>query len=166
MLMLLLVAGLQSAAAAWSPSAQGAWRGSASPDLDVGLSSAATTVAMGSTVPLKVRLASSRNAVSVSPMLNVTRGIAYEVRGVDGRLVAPREPIAISPPTPPVGLDGLMTIRPDGPFVAVAGARAINLFPGPGRYRVRAVIFLMDIEERPTRRAKLISNELVIDVTP
>ncbi|MFL0588503.1 hypothetical protein ACH0BU_18020 [Sphingomonas olei] len=166
MLMLLFAAGLQTATEAWSPSAQGVWRGTASPDLNVSLSSAAATVAMDSSVPLKVALSSSQNAVSVSPMLNVTRGIAYEVRGANGHLVAPKEPIAISPPAPPVGLNGLKMIRSGSPLVAPTAVRAINLFPGPGRYRVRAVIFLMDIEERPARYAKLLSNEVVIDVTP
>ena len=164
MLTVFLAAGLQSASDAWSPPAQGAWHGTASPGLDVRLSSPTETVAMDGTVPLTVTLSSSKDSIGVSPMINVTRGIAYEVSDFRGRIVAPKEPIAISPPAPPLGVDRLTMVKRGSPFVVAAGARAINLFPAPGRYRIRAVIYLMDVEGLPTRRADLRSNELVIDV--
>ena len=157
---------LQSAVAPWSPPVQADWPDDEPLRATARLSAPVAKVSMRDHVPLLVSLSARDQELKVSPFINATRGIAFEVVGQDGRVVAPQVPIAISPPAPPLALDRLKPVGQATPMVVGTGEQAINLFPGPGRYRVRAIIFFMEFPAQVVRYTQLRTQQVTITVTP
>jgi hypothetical protein len=158
---LLWLIGLQ-AAAAWSPPAQAAWTGEAPPvevTLQVG------KLSMSQIAPIEVDLVARTDSFAVSPFLQATRGIAFEVTSVDGKPMHAREPMITSPPPPPLEAGRLVRVAGASPFRVVTRESARTMFPGPGTYVMKAVLFLTDWPASPTRRARLESAAVTVHVT-
>ena len=82
---------------------------------------------------------------SVPRFVNVTRGLALQVRAPSGEPVAPAEPPPNSPPPPPPSADTADVEVPIGPGspMSVSVREATRwVFPRPGRYLVRATLSL------------------------
>ena len=153
--------GLQ-AAVSWSPAAQAAWAGE-KPPIEVRLHAA--TFSMRGEAPIEVDLIAKDDTVAVSPFLQPTRGIAFEVIAEDGRPVAPAEPMAGSPPPPPLDAKELTAVSVASPYRVLTHERAKTIFPGAGRYRVRARIFLFNFPSEPVHYAQLVSDTITVNVT-
>jgi len=158
---LLWLIGLQ-AAATWSPPAQAAWAGE-KPPIEVRLHAA--TLSMRGDAPIEVDLIAKDNTFAVSPFLQPTRGIAFEVISEDGQPVAPAEPMAGSPPPPPLKIEELIAISVTSPYRVLTHESARTIFPGAGRYKVRARIFLFNFPSKPVRYAQLVSDTVTVNVT-
>ncbi len=158
---LLWLIGLQ-AAATWSPPAQAAWAGE-KPPIEVRLHAA--TLSMRGDAPIEVDLIAKDNNFAVSPFLQSTRGIAFEVISEDGQPVAPAEPMAGSPPPPPLKIEELIAISVTSPYRIFTHESARTTFPGAGRYKVRARVFLFNFPSKPVRYAQLVSDTVTVNVT-
>jgi hypothetical protein len=153
--------GLQ-AAVSWSPAAQAAWAGE-KPPIEVRLHAA--TFSMRGEAPIEVDLIAKDDTVAVSPFLQPTRGIAFEVISEAGQPVAPAEPMAGSPPPPPLMREGLIALSPKSPYRVLTHEKARTIFPGAGRYKVRARIFLFNFPSEPVRYAQVVSDAVTVNVT-
>ena len=153
--------GLQ-AAVAWSPPAQAAWVGE-KPPIEVRLQ--APTLSMRGEAPIEVDLIGKDGSFAVSPFLQPTRGIAFEVISDAGQPVVPAEPIAGSPPPPPLKRGDLITVSAASPYRVLTHESARTIFPGPGRYKVRARVFLFSFPSEPVRYAQVVSDTISVDVT-
>jgi len=158
---LLWLIGLQ-AAATWSPPAQAAWSGD-KPPIEVRLH--ASTLSMRGEALIEVDLTAKDNTFAVSPFLQPTRGIAFEVISEDGQPVAPAEPMAGSPPPPPLETKELTKISVASPYRVLTHESAKTIFPGAGRYKVRARIFLFNFPSEPVRYAEVVSDTITVNVT-
>jgi hypothetical protein len=115
--------------------------------------------------PIEVDLAAKDDTFAVSPFLQPTRGIAFEVISEDGQLVAPAEPMAGSPPPPPLETKELPAILLTSPYRVLTHESARTIFPGAGRYKVRARIFLFNYPSKPVRYAQAVSDTITVNVT-
>ena len=158
---LLWLIGLQ-AAATWSPPAQAAWLGE-KPPIEVRLH--APTLSMRGEAPIEVDITAKDDTFAVSPFLQPTRGIAFEVISEDGQPVAPAEPMAGSPPPPPLETKELTKISFASPYRVLTHESAKTIFPGAGRYKVRARIFLFNFPSEPVRYAEVVSDTITVSVT-
>ncbi|WP_294352678.1 hypothetical protein [uncultured Sphingomonas sp.] len=150
------------AMAAWSPPAQAAWSGKEPP---VKVRIHAGTATMRGKAPIALDLTATTNACSISPFLQPTRGIAFEVTSQNGTPVAPATPMVGSPPPPPLATGELVAVTAAKPYHVATDEDARSIFPGPGRYRVRAHIFLFTTPEEPVRYAQLVSDTITVNVT-
>ncbi|QNE32037.1 hypothetical protein F1C10_08850 [Sphingomonas sp. NBWT7] len=153
----------QTATAAWSPPVQAEWRGDGSA-INAHIVSNGKQIPMDGVTALTVLLSSDDGSLRVSPFIAATRGIAFEVIDQSGKMVAPREPIAISPPAPPIDRSKLTAATVDRPLKVTIGERASNLFPKPGKYRVRAIIRLLSVAVAPATYKHLRTNYVVVEV--
>jgi len=111
--------------------------------------------------------------VRVSDYLAHTRGVAFDVRTEDGRLVEPLEPPPPSSPVPPAPDNALQPLFESKPFSKHVGDPTRNIFPGPGRYQVRIVVDVMNFGEAtwtrpagdPANYAEFISPPIWVTVT-
>jgi hypothetical protein len=129
---------LQAAAAVWSPPAQAAWLDD-QPPIKVVLH--AGPISMRGIAPLEVDLVATGNGFSISPFLQTTRGIAFEVTKTDGEQVDAAEPMIGSPPPPPLQSSQLVAVTPTSSDRVMTKERARTIFPQPGSYRVKAHLF-------------------------
>jgi len=153
---------VQVVTAAWAPPVQAQWAGDGS-NIKARMVSDDKPVSMNGSAALTVILSSNDGKFRVSPFITATRGIAFEVIDQNGK-VAPREPIAISPPGPPLDEEKLTVVTPNSPLEIKIGVRATNVFPNPGRYRIRALIKLMSIAG-PTAYQQLRTNYVTVEVS-
>ncbi len=153
----------QVATAAWAPPVQAQWAGDGS-TINARMASDDKPVLMNGSATLTVILSSNDGKLRVSPFLAATRGIAFEVVDQNGKMVAPREPIAISPPEPPLDEKKLTVVTPNAPLKIKIDERATNVFPKPGRYRIRAIISLMSVAG-PTTYRQLRTNYVAIEIS-
>lgn len=154
---------IQAATAPWSPPIQAHWTGNGS-SLEARIEANDRPILMRGETTLTVVLSSDDTDFRISPFITATRGIAFEVMDQDGKIVAPSEPIAISPPAPPLAESQLKVVASKTPLKIVVGERTINLFPKPGRYRVRAIISLMSIAGRASTYKQLRTNYVTVEV--
>lgn len=154
---------VQVVTAAWAPPVQAQWAGDGS-NIKARMASDDKPVSMNGSAALTVILSSNDGKLRVSPYITATRGIAFEVIDQNGKQVAPREPIAISPPAPPLDEGKLTVVTPNSPLEIKIGVRATNVFPNPGRYRIRALIKLMSIAG-PTAYQQLRTNYVTVEVS-
>lgn len=150
------------AAAAWTMPAQAHWDGDA-PRIAVRVEAGA--VSMRGTAPIVVTVSAPDGGVAVSRFISVTRGIALDIRSLDGASVTPLEPIIGSPPPPPLGIAELTPVTATTPFRVSTAEQARNLFPGPGTYQVRAIVALFDPVAEPGRHARARSEPVTVRVT-
>lgn len=158
---LIWLLGLQ-AAVAWSPPAQAAWIGE-KPPIKVRLR--APTLSMRGEALIEVDLIGKDGPFAVSPLLQPTRGIAFEVISDAGRPVVSAEPMTGSPPPPPLKTEDLITVSAASPYRVLTHESARTIFPGPGRYRLRAKVFLFSFPSDPIRYAQVVSDTISVDVT-
>jgi hypothetical protein len=158
---LIWLLGLQ-AAVAWSPPAQATWVGE-KPSIEVRLQ--APTLSMRGEAPIEVDLIGKDGTFAVSPFLQPTRGIAFEVVSDDGQPVVPAQPMAGSPPPPPLKKEDLITVSAASPHRVLTHEIARSIFPGPGRYKLRAIVFLFSFLSEPVRYAQVVSNTISVNVT-
>lgn len=150
------------AAAAWSPPAQAAWSGE-TPPIEVRVH--AKTLSMRDKAPIEVDLLATGDGFAVSPFLQTTRGIAFEVTSGSGQPVLPAEPMVGSPPPPPLDAQQLVSVSQSSPYHVTTQERARTIFPGPGRYKITAHVFFFSFPSNPVRYAELISQPVTVDVT-
>jgi len=153
----------QVATGAWAPPVQAQWGGDGS-TVNAHMASDDKPVSINGLAALTLILSSNDGKFRVSPFLAATRGMAFEVVDQNGNIVAPREPIAMSPPAPPLDEEKLTVVTPNTPLKIKIDERANNLFPKPGRYRIQAIISLMSIAG-PTTYRQLRTNYVVIEVS-
>jgi hypothetical protein len=164
MMNVLLVLLAQTATSVWSPPVQAQWAADGS-SIKVRIVSSDKPIPLHGATAVTVFLSSDDESLRVSPFMKVTRGIAFEVIDQSGKMVAPREPIAISPPAPPLSRSKLVAATPNNPLKVEIGERASNLFPKAGRYRIRAVVSLMNVAAVPAISKQVRSNYVAIEVT-
>jgi len=155
---------LAQVATAWAPPVQAQWAGEGS-TINARMASDDKPVSMNGLAALTVILSSNDGKLRVSPFIAATRGIAFEVVDQNGKLVAPLEPIAISPPAPPLDEGKLTVVTPNAPLEIKIDERITNVFPKPGRYRIRAVINLINFAD-PTMYRQLRTNYVMVEVSP
>jgi hypothetical protein len=158
---LLWLLGIQ-AATGWSPPAQAAWSGD-TPPIEAHLH--ADTLSMHGTAPIEVDLVATGDGFAVSPFLQATRGIAFEVTSEAGQPVSSVAPMVISPPPPPLETEKLVQVSRASPFHVQTRESARTIFPGPGKYKVRARLFFLSYPSRPVRYAQIVSNTILVNVT-
>jgi hypothetical protein len=163
MINVLLAMLAHTATSVWSPPVQAQWAADGS-SIKARVVSSDKPIALHGATAVTVFLSSDDGSLRVSPFIKVTRGIAFEVIDQSGKMVAPREPIAISPPAPPLSRSKLVAATPSNPLKVEIGERASNLFPKAGRYRIRAVVSLMDVAAVPVIFKKVRSNYVVVEV--
>ncbi len=146
----------------WSPPAQAVWPGTIAP---VRVTLGAGAASMGGSTALSVDLLATGDGVAVSPFLQATRGIAFDVRTTSGEPVTAAEPMQGSPPPPPLTTDQLTPVGRTTPFHVAIREKTRTIFPGPGLYRVSAVISLFDPGSTPARYARAVSAPVTIRVT-
>lgn len=154
----------QAAHVPWSPPAQAAWDGDGS-QITARIGPTGEPISIVGDIALTVTLSSHKSKLRVSPLIAATRGIAFEVVDQSGRSVAPREPMAISPPEPPFDESKLIAVTASTPMNIDISERAANVFPRPGRYRVRAIVSLMNIKSAPVAYKKLRTNYMTVTVS-
>lgn len=152
--------GLQ-AAAGWTPPAQAAWSGDR-PPVEVHLQ--AHPVSMRGKAEIDVDLVATGDGFAVSPFLQPTRGIAFEVTTLAGTPVSSAEPMIGSPPPPPLTPDQLIPVARAKTYHVVTAERASTIFPGPGSYKVRAHLRFFDFPSDPVHYASVVSDEITVDV--
>ena len=126
---------------------EAAWDAKARPALNVELRPQAAPASMGGWVDFDVELRAPDGRIAVSPFLTTTRGMLFEVLDRDGKRVSPLEAMPGSPPAPPLMDDKLASFGGGTPYVAKAREKARWLFPGPGAYRMRAVVVLANFKD-------------------
>ena len=150
-------------AAAWSPPARAIWMGE-KPPVEVRLH--AHAISMRSTAPIDVDLVAQEGAFfAVSPFLEPTRGIAFEVLSESGQLLPPAESMPLSTPPPVVKNEQLVAVSRSSPYRIATRERAATIFPGPGTYKLRARIYLFSSDLDRVRSAQLTSDTITIEVT-
>lgn len=159
-MVVIALVGLQ-AAAGWNPPAQAAWSGDR-PPVEVHLQ--AHPVSMRGKAEIDVDLVGTGDGFTVSPFLQPTRGIAFEVMTLAGIPVSSAEPMIGSPPPPPLAPDQLIPVPKAKTYHVVTAERATTLFPGPGRYKVRAQLHFFDFPSDPVNHATLASDTITVDV--
>lgn len=146
----------------WSPPAQAVWP---EPDAPVRVTLGTSAASMGGRIALSVSLLATGDGVAVSPFLQATRGIAFDVRTTSGEPVAAAEPMQGSPPPPPLTTNQLTAVGRAAPFHVTIREKTRTIFPGPGLYRVSAIVSLFDPDSTPARYAKAVSAPVTIRVT-
>ncbi|MEJ8631420.1 hypothetical protein P0F65_19775 [Sphingomonas sp. I4] len=154
--------GLQSALG-WSPPAQAAWAGE-NPPIEVRLH--APTLSMRGEAPIEVVITAKAKGFAVSPFLQPARGIAFEVVTPTGQPVTAVVPMMGSPPPPPLKAEDLVTVSPTSPYRIATRERTNTIFPKAGQFKVKARIFLFDFPSEPVRYAQLVSDTIMVNVTP
>lgn len=152
--------GLQ-AAAAWTPPAQAAWSGDRPP---VMVHLHAPPVSMRGKAAIDMDLVATGDGFAVSPFLQPTRGIAFEVTTVAGTPVSSAEPMMGSPPPPPLTTDQLVSVPRTKTYHVATSERARTIFPGPGSYKVTAHLRLFDFPADPVHYASVTSDTITVDV--
>ncbi len=150
------------AAVGLSPPAQARWSGK-TPPIEVRLH--ATTLSMRGEAPIGIDVVSKGAPFAVSPFLQVTNGIAFEVISDVGQPVAPVVPIVGSPPPPPLEASELVSVSRNSPFHIATRENTKAIFPGPGRYKIRARLIFSSFPSKPVRYAQILSNTVPVDVT-
>lgn len=146
----------------WSPPAQAVWPG---PDAPVRVTLGTGAASMGGRIALSVDLLATGDGVAVSPFLQATRGIAFDVRTTSGEPIEAAEPMPGSPPPPPLMPDQLTAVGRATPFHITIREKTRSIFPGPGLYRVSAIVSLFNPNLVPARYAKVVSAPVTIRVT-
>lgn len=83
--------------------------------------------------PIEIDLVSKGAPFAVSPFLQVTNGIAFEVTSDIGQPVAPAVPIVGSPPSPPLEANELVSVSRSSPFHVATREKTRAIFPGAGK---------------------------------
>lgn len=161
---IVLALGIEAPVALWTVPAQAEWAPGDEHHLNVRLERPETAISMRGEVQLRAVLAVQGPAFRISHFLRPTGGIAFDVMDMQGRRVAPLEPPATSPPAPPQSSDGLTVVRPGQPMTLQVAEFPRWVFPGPGRYRVRLLVSLMNIAATPARYQQWFSNTVTADV--
>jgi hypothetical protein len=115
--------------------------------------------------PIDVDLIATGDGVAVSPFLQPTRGIAFEVTSDAGQPVAAAKPMMGSPPPPPLETGQLVSVSKLSPYHIATHERTETIFPRPGRYRLRARVYVFSFPSEPVRYAQLLSDTITVDVT-
>lgn len=102
----------------------------------------------------------------ISPFLAATRGVAFEIVNDNGEVVAPRKPMGISPPAPPLTRDKLTRVDPATTLKVNIVERTETIFPQAGHYRVKAIIRLMNLAGRTATYQQVRTNYVDLNVTP
>ncbi|MBZ6380889.1 hypothetical protein [Sphingomonas sanguinis] len=152
-----------AAVEAWSPPAQAIWTGE-KPSINVQLHGG--MVSMRNKAAIKVDLTAKKDGLAVSPFLQPMRGIAFEVRSMEGQPLDPAEPMMPSPPPPPLTVDQLTPVTRAKPVSVVTDELSRTIFPGPGRYKVRAHLFFFTGNSTPARYAEILSDTIEMTVKP
>ncbi|MBB3694997.1 hypothetical protein [Sphingomonas sp. BK580] len=150
------------AAVSSSPSAQAEWAGE-TPPIEIRLR--APTLSMRGEAPIEVDLIGRGGSFAVSPFLQLTRGIAFEVMSDTGQPVAPAKPMAGSPPSPPLAKEDLITVSTKAPYRILTHESARTIFPRAGRFRVRARLYVFSFASKPIRYAQVVSETITVKVT-
>jgi hypothetical protein len=109
-------------------------------------------------------------AVVLEPRSN-KQGIAEDFDAAvritsDGILVSPVFPPAGSPPTPPITDTTYLTkVGHEQPMLVKLKENPRTIFPGAGRYRVRAIVSVFDWRHKPVRYEQFASPPVIIDVS-
>ena len=112
-----------------------------------------------------VRITSVDN-VGIDPAMSFTRGISLQVSTIDGIPVSPVFPPAGSPPTPPITDTTYLTkVGHEQPMLVKLKENPRTIFPGAGRYRVRAIVSVFDWRHKPVRYEQFTSPPVIIDVS-
>ncbi len=105
--------------------------------------------------------------VKVGRFLGPTRGLAFEVEDAEGRRVCPAEEPPWSPPPPPPSDDTTVLVTPSTPFHFALNETGKWIFPGPGEYKIRAVLVLWGAgAERAAPNYTAVSPALAVHVDP
>ena len=94
------------------------------------------------------------------------RGVAFDVRDAAGDQVCPAEPPPWSPPPPPPGAETTVVVTPSAPYRFKLDEPGKWVFPGPGRYTVRAVLTLWGPGAGRTTNYTVASDPVVVTVRP
>lgn len=162
---IIIQAMLQAAVLPWSPPAQAVW-----PKEDMAIEANLLAddghVSLEAETKMTLILSTRQSDFLISPFLAATRGVAFEVLNEKGEIVAPQEPIAISPPAPPMTTDKLTRVGKAAPLKIDIVERSVNIFPQPGRYRVRAIVRLMNSSMSPAIYEQVRTNYVNVVVKP
>jgi len=150
------------AAVGLSPPAQARWSGK-TPPIEVRLH--ANTLSMRGEAPIEIDVVSKGAPFAVSPFLQLTNGIAFEVTSDVGQPVAPAVPIIGSPPPPPLEANELVSVSRNSPFHVATREKTKAIFPRPGRYKVRARLIFFSFPSKPVRYAQVLSDTITVDIT-
>jgi hypothetical protein len=105
-------------------------------------------------------------SVGIDPAMSFTRGISLQVSTIDGIPVSPVFPPAGSPPTPPITDTTYLTkVGHEQPMLVKLKENPRTIFPGAGRYRVRAIVSVFDWRHKPVRYEQFTSPSVIIDVS-
>ena len=150
--------------ALWPP-AQADWPVDKKIRLSVALEPLSNQQSIAKDFNASVRI-SSVDKVGLDPGIGFTRGISLEVLTTDGAYVSPMFPPAGSPPSPPITDNAaLTTIVHEKPMLVSLKESSRSIFPGVGRYRVRAIVSVFDWRHKPVRYEQSTSSSVIIDVS-
>lgn len=154
---------IQAATSPWSPPAQAQWAAEG-PGIEARLEADDKPISMFGEATFRVIMKSNDAELQISPFIAVTRGLTFEVVDHNGNLVTPCEPMAISPPAPPLGQSQLRVVTSKSPMNIDIRERTVSMFPKPGLYRMRATISLMNTGKSPATYKNLRTNYVTVKV--
>jgi hypothetical protein len=159
--MLMLIA---SSTALWPP-AQADWPVGKKIKLAVVLEARSNRQSIADDFDASVRISSIDN-VGIDPGITFTRGISLQVSAIDGIPVSPVFPPAGSPPSPPIiDTNNLTMVGHEQPMLVTLKESSRTIFPGAGRYRVRAIVSVFDWRHKPMRYEQFTSPPILIDIS-
>jgi hypothetical protein len=150
--------------AAPSIPAQAEWDAGAKPAITVSIAAPSRPVKIDDKVTLDVKIAIDQGPFRASPFLAASRGVSFQVTDTKGVVVRPLEPMPISPPAPPVQPGALVSIDPGKPLSIQVKEPAKYLFPGAGKFKVRATIRFMDASSTPPHYLSATSDGVIVEV--
>jgi len=156
---------LIAASTALWPSAQADWPVGKKMKLAVVLEPRSNKQGIGEDFDAAVRI-TSIDKVGLDPAMSFTRGISLHVSTIDEIPVSPVFPPAGSPPTPPITDTTYLTkVGHEKPMFVKLKENPRTIFPGAGRYRVRAIVSVFDWRHKPVRYEQFTSPSVIIDVS-
>ena len=143
-----------------------AWPEGQTPQVSVALA-AEGRLTFGGHPVLTATVSSVGGDVTISRFLGPTRGLAFEVENAEGKRVCPAEEPPWSPPPPPPSDEATVLVAPSTPFRFNLDEPGKWIFPGPGDYKIRAVLVLWGAgAERRGPNYNAVSPAVAVHVNP
>lgn len=144
---------------------QAEWDTGTEPPVTASIAAPAHPIKMEDDITIEVKVAVDQGRFRTSPFVTASRGVSFDVTDAKGMVVSPQELMPISPPAPPVQSRAMVVIGPGRPLVIPVKVPAKNLFPGPGSFKVRAIVRFMDTSSTVPRYLSSTSDQAIVKIT-